>query len=81
MNHSIPVPYLSPLRISQNFPNLVVYHCSRSGEYVGRVYKRGDLWFLSSKYWSEWAPVEVFSKYGGFLLLNKLHNNRSGYEK
>jgi hypothetical protein len=41
---------------------------------VGLVYKKGDQrWYLSTKYLMGWQPLEVFSKYKGFLFLNELH--------
>ena len=74
-----PMPYQSPLRISESFPSVVMYVDSRTGSDVGRVYKaEDDRWYLSSVYLNNWNPIEVFAKYKGFLFLNALHSKRNG---
>ena len=66
--------YISPLRIDENYPSLVHYVCSKTGDKVGRVYRTSDgRWYLSTKYVENWGPLEVFAKYQGFLFLNELH--------
>ena len=71
-----PVPYQSPLRIAECFPNVVVYEDSTTGEFVGKVYQDDTgRWFLEAIYLNPDLPLEVFAKYKGFLLLNKLHSN------
>ena len=71
-----PVPYQSPLRIAECLPSVVVYEDNTTGKFVGKVYK-GDAgrWFLETVYMNPDLPLEVFAKYQGFLLLNKLHQN------
>jgi hypothetical protein len=72
-----PVPYQSPLRIAESLPSVVVYENPTTGEFVGKVYKdEVGRWFLETTYLNPELPLEVFSKYQGFLLLNKLHSNR-----
>ena len=74
-----PMPYQSPLRLSERFPSVVMYVDSRTGSDVGRVYKaEDDRWYLSSVYLNNWNPIEVFAKYKGFLFLNALHSKRNG---
>jgi hypothetical protein len=69
-----PVPYQSPLRIAECFPNVVVYENSSTGNFVGKVYQDdAGRWFLETIYMNPDLPLEVFAKYKGFLLLNKLH--------
>lgn len=77
---STPVPYKSPLRVYQNLPSLVVYKCSVTEAIVGKVYRTAEgKWFLATRYLGHWQPVEVFSKYGGFLFLNSLHKQHSRF--
>jgi hypothetical protein len=69
-----PMPYQSPLRIADCFPNVVVYEDSNTGKFVGKVYQDDTgRWFLETIYMNPDLPLEVFAKYKGFLLLNKLH--------
>lgn len=71
-----PMPYQSPLLITENLPSLVMYADSKTRCEVGRVYKaEDDRWYLSSVYLHNWNPIEVFAKYKGFLFLQKLHAN------
>jgi hypothetical protein len=71
-----PVPYQSPLRIAECFPAVVVYEDPTTGEFVGKVYKNdAGRWFLETIYLNPNLPLEVFAKYQGFSLLNKLHSN------
>jgi hypothetical protein len=72
-----PMPYQSPLLITENLPSLVMYVDPKTKCEVGRVYKSEDgRWYLSSVYLNNWSATEVFAKYQGFLFLNKLHSNR-----
>lgn len=72
-----PVPYQSPLRIDQCYPSVVTYSDSKTGEYVGKVYKNTEeQWYLRTPYINSDIPLEVFTKYNGFLFLNKLHKNQ-----
>ena len=72
-----PVPYQSPLQVTENLPSLVMYADINTTCEVGRVYKTDDgRWYLSTVYLNNWNPIEVFAKYKGFLFLNKLHSNR-----
>ena len=72
-----PVPYQSPLRIDQCYPSVVTYSDSKTGEHVGKVYKDTEgRWYLRTRYINSDIPLEVFTKYGGFLFLNKLHRNQ-----
>ena len=71
-----PVPYQSPLRIAESLPSVVVYEDSTTGGFLGKVYKDdAGRWFLETVYLNPELPLEVFAKYQGFLLLNKLHSN------
>lgn len=71
-----PMPYQSPLRITENLPSLVMYADTKTSCEVGRVYKADDgRWYLSTGYLNNWNPIEVFAKYKGFLFLHKLHSN------
>ncbi len=73
-----PVTYKSPLRIYENFPSLVVYKCSKTEAVVGKIYKTFEgKWFLATRYIGHWQPIEVFTKYQGFLFLNELHKQRT----
>ena len=70
-----PMPYQSPLLITENLPSLVMYADIKTKCEVGRVYKADDgRWYLSSVYLHNWNPIEVFAKYKGFLFLHKLHS-------
>ena len=72
-----PMPYQSPLLITENLPSLVMYADSQTKCEVGRVYKSEDgRWYLSSVYLNNWSATEVFAKYKGFLFLNRLHSDR-----
>ena len=71
-----PMPYQSPLLITENLPSLVLYADSKTKCEVGRVNKAEDnRWYLSTVYLNNRNPIEVFAKYKGFLFLNKLHSN------
>ena len=71
-----PMPYQSPLLITENLPSVVLYADSQTKCEVGRVYKSEDgRWYLSTVYLNNRNPVEIFAKYKGFLFLNKLHQN------
>ena len=73
-----PVNYKSPLRVYENLPSLVVYKCSQTEAVVGKVYKTPEeKWFLATRYIGHWQPLEVFTKYQGFLFLNSLHKQRT----
>jgi hypothetical protein len=75
VNYDKPVPYQSPLLITENLPSLVLYADSKTKCEVGLVYKaEDDRWYLSSVYLNNWSATEVFAKYKGFLFLNKLHS-------
>ena len=72
-----PMPYQSPLLITENLPSIVMYADSKTKCEVGRVYKsEDDRWYLSSVYLNNWSATEVFAKYKGFLFLNRLHSDR-----
>jgi hypothetical protein len=74
-----PMPYQSPLLITENLPSLVMYADSNTKCEVGRVYKaEDDRWYLSTIYLNNRNPIEVFAKYKGFLFLNALHSKRNG---
>ena len=71
-----PVPYQSPLRIAESLPSVVIYEDSTTGGFLGKVYKdETGRWFLETIYLNPELPLEVFAKYQGFLLLNRLHSN------
>ena len=73
-----PAPYQSPLRVVECLPSVVVYEDTATGAFVGAVYKdEVGRWFLETTYLNPDLPLEVFSKYQGFLLLNKLHGKRN----
>ena len=73
-----PAPYQSPLRVVECLPSVVVYEDTATGEFVGKVYKdEVGRWFLETTYLNPDLPLEVFAKYQGFLLLNKLHGKRN----
>ena len=75
ISYNQPKLYQSPLRIHENHTSLVLYECSKTGHDVGRVYRTEDgRWFLATRYLDHWRPIEVFSKYEGFLFLNALHS-------
>jgi hypothetical protein len=77
-----PVPYQSSLKvkIEHNFPSIVTYADTKTGREVGRVYKcENGKWWLATVYKNNWRPFEVFTKYGGFLFLNRL--NRTHHEQ
>ena len=77
VNYGKPVPYQSPLRIDQCYPSVVTYSDSKTGEHVGKVYKDAEgRWYLRTRYINSDIPFEVFTKYDGFLFLNKLHRNQ-----
>jgi hypothetical protein len=76
VNYGKPMPYQSPLYITENLPSLVIYSDLKTSCEVGRVYKsEDDRWYLSSVYLNNWSATEVFAKYKGFLFLQKLHAN------
>lgn len=69
-----PMAYQSSLKVDECFPSIVTYQCARTGQDVGRVYKNSTgRWFLASRYLNHFEPVEVFSKYNGYLFLLSLH--------
>ena len=68
-----PMEYVSPLMVRDNLPSLVTYINPDNGDFVGKVYRVADKWYLASGYLDHWQPVEVFAKYEGFLLLYNLH--------
>ena len=68
-----PMDYVSPLMVRDNLPSLVTYINPDNGEFVGKVYRVKDTWYLATLYLDHWQPVEVFAKYEGFLLLYNLH--------
>ena len=71
-----PAPYQSSLRVMACYPSVVTYSDTRTGEFVGKVYKNDEgKWFLETVYLDSYSPVEVFTKYQGFLFLKKLHSN------
>jgi hypothetical protein len=71
-----PMPYQSPLRITENLPSLVIYVDNKTSSEVGRVYRTSDdRWYLSTVYINNRNPIEVFAKYKAFLFLQKLHAN------
>jgi hypothetical protein len=73
-----PMPYQSPLLITENLPSFVRYADSNTKCEVGTVYKTEDgRWYLSTVYLNNRNPIEVFAKYKGFLFLNRLHSNRN----
>ena len=73
-----PVPYQSSLRVSECLPSVVIYEDSVTGDFVGKVYQDdAGRWFLETIYLNPDLPLEVFAKYQGFLLLNKLHSKRN----
>ena len=73
VEYGAKVEYQSPILIDENFPSIVTYKCANTGHFIGKVYKTGDHWWLATCYLNHWAPIEVFSKIEGFLLLNNLH--------
>lgn len=74
-----PVAYQSSLRADEVHPSVVTYVDSKTGQDVGRVYKNhSGRWFLASRYLNHYQPVEVFTKYGGFLFLLSLHRKFYG---
>ena len=76
VNYDKPVPYQSPLRITENLPSLVIYVDNKTSSEVGRVYRTSDdRWYLSTTYINNRNPIEVFAKYKAFLFLQKLHTN------
>ena len=73
-----PMPYQSPLLITENLPSFVRYADSNTKCEVGTVYKTEDgRWYLSTVYLNNRNPIEVFAKYKGFLFLNQLHSNHN----
>jgi hypothetical protein len=73
-----PMPYQSPLLITENLPSFVRYADSNTKCEVGTVYKTEDgRWYLSTVYLNNWNPIEVFAKYKGFLFLSRLHSDRN----
>ena len=67
-------PYRSPLRGRSLSIRETEYSCPKTDKKLGLVYKGEDQrWYLSTKYFMSWQPLEVFSKYKGFLFLNELH--------
>jgi hypothetical protein len=68
------VEYQSPLLVDECYPTAVTYKCAVTRKYVGKVYRSDDgRWWLTSVFFANGVPVEVFSKIEGFFLLNNLH--------
>ena len=70
------VVYRSPLRVLTQAPSIVIYADALSNDMVGKVYQKDGKWYTSTLYISNGQPLEVFTKYEGFLLLSNLHKNR-----
>ena len=71
-------PYQSPLKCHENNPSMVSYQCSQTGGLVGKVYQTEDeKWWAASAYLEHWMPIEVFTKYNGFLLVNRLYHENN----
>lgn len=68
-----PPLYKSPLRVREQAPSFVEYADGLTNQKVGIVYSKEGKWYLSTRYFGNWHPLEVFSKYQGFLVLNKFH--------
>jgi hypothetical protein len=66
------VSYQSSLWIVSSSETEIVYAEVPQGVPVGKVYLKGDEWYLSTSYLQHWQPVPTFSKYEGFLLLLNL---------
>jgi hypothetical protein len=78
VEYGVRVEYQSSILIDESFPSLVSYQCAKTLKYIGKVYKTADgRWWLSTRYMRDWAPVKVFSKIKGFLLLLNLHKQAS----
>ena len=78
VTYGSPVEYQSPLLIDENHPSVVTYKCAKTRVLVGKVYKTADgRWWLTTPFWNNWNPVEVFSKIEGFLLLNNLFKQQA----
>ena len=78
VTYGSPVEYQSPLLIDENHPSVVTYKCAKTRVLVGKVYKTQDgRWWLTTPFWNNWNPVEVFSKIEGFLLLNNLFKQQA----
>jgi len=74
VNYGSPMEYQSPLMVDEVHPSVVTYKCAKTLQHVGKVYKTADgRWWLSSVFLPDGNAVEVFSKIGGFQLLNTLH--------
>lgn len=71
--------YYSPLKVRDNYPSIVTYSDTKSGEPIGKVYREDSQWYLATCY-REWVPFPVSAKYEGFLILSELHKiQKQGY--
>jgi hypothetical protein len=70
--------YKSPLKSYNQSLSSVEFSDPVTKDVVGTVYKKYGRWFLTTKYFNDWVPIEVFGKYKGFLLLLKLHKSTLG---
>jgi len=74
VDYGAPVEYQSPLMIDECWPSFVTYKCGVTLEHVGKVYSTTDgRWWLTTTLLPDCTPVEVFSKIGGFFLINQIH--------
>ena len=69
-------PYVSPLRITEQYPNTVAYADSITGDWAGMVYKHAYVWYLTTPYMNFGHPTPCRSKIDGFLLLQTLHKEQ-----
>ena len=69
-------PYLSPLRVTEQYPNTVAYEDGVTGEWSGMVYKHAETWYLTTPYMNHGHPSPCRSKIDGFLLLQTLHKEQ-----
>ena len=82
VNYGSPMEYQSPLLVDENYPSVVTYKCAVTLKPVGKVYKTADgRWWLISVFLSDGNAVEVFSKIGGFQLLNTLHKQNQQHHE
>jgi len=69
--------FQSPLLVDECYPSFVTYKCGVTHEYVGKVYSTPDKrWWLTTTFFNQGTPIEVFSKIEGFVLLNNLHKQK-----
>ena len=77
VNYGSPMEYSSPLMVDEVYPSVVTYKCAVTRKFVGKVYKTADgRWWLTSVFLPDGNAVEVFSKIGGFQLLNTFHKQQ-----